>query len=119
MEECKSEIGYDDFLKLDLRVGSVTEAARVPKSKKLLNLKVNFEDFERQIVAGIGALNDLGVGITPESLIGMQFVFVVNLAPRAIMGVESHGMILAAKAEESIALFIPNRIDVKNGESLG
>ena len=90
-----SEITYDEFLKVEMRVGTVLSAERVPKSEKLLKLQLNFgEAGERQIVAGIGK------DYTPEELVGKQLTAVLNLAPRKLMGVESHGMILAAHSPE-------------------
>lgn len=86
------EISFDDFVKVDIRVGSVLEAARVPKSDKLLQLKVSFGELgTRTILAGIGKDYD------PIVLIGTQIMAVVNLAPRKMMGIESHGMIMASR----------------------
>lgn len=88
-------ITYDDFVKCEIRSGTITKAARVPKSDKLLQLEVYFGEIgSRVILAGIGKDYD------PESILGSQVVAVLNLAPRKLMGVESHGMLLAAHRED-------------------
>lgn len=86
-----SEITYEDFCKLDIRVGEITQIEEVPKSKKLLKLKVNFgaEIGERTILAGIAGKCYV--------IVGQRVLAVVNLAPRAMMGIESHGMLLAGE----------------------
>lgn len=95
----KGSIDYDDFAKVDIRVGTVTSASRVPKSNKMLQLTVSFGDFTRQILAGIGKTYQ------PEYLLLKQFLFVVNLAPRVVMsGLESHGMILATGPSDQLSL---------------
>jgi len=86
----KPTIGIDAFKQVDLRVARVLEAERVPKSDKLLKLKVSIGKEERQIVAGIAQQ------YAPESLIGKQIIVVANLAPAKLMGQESQGMLLAA-----------------------
>jgi methionyl-tRNA synthetase len=92
MEEsnAKETIQYDDFAKLDLRVGKVTEASEHPNADKLLVLKVDLGDQERQIIAGIKQFYD------PQDLVGKSIVIVANLAPRKMRGLESQGMLLAA-----------------------
>lgn len=89
-------IKYEDFAKCDIRTGTIRDAQRIPKSEKLLQLKVSFgsEIGERIILAGIGKDFD------PNILPGKQVVAVVNLEPRKMMGQESHGMILAASNTE-------------------
>lgn len=92
----KPTITYDDFAKLDLRVGTVLECTPHPNADKLLLLKVDIGTEQRQIVAGIRAY------YPPESLIGRQIVVVANLAPRPMRGYESQGMLLAgANADRS------------------
>lgn len=94
-----SEITFDDFLKVEMRAGTIVSAERVPKSNKLLKLQVKFGELgERQIVAGIGK------DYEPEAVVGLQVVAVVNLAPRKLMGLESHGMLLASQGETKLAL---------------
>jgi methionyl-tRNA synthetase len=90
-----AKIPIDDFLKLDLRVGEVVAAEKVEKSKKLIKMTVKIGDEVRSIVGGIA------LAYTPEQLVGKKFVFVANLAPARLMGVESNGMILAATIPET------------------
>lgn len=90
----KPIITYEDFDKLDLRVGNVTNCVEKEGSNKLLRLTVDFgTEGTRNILSGIKQW------YKPEDLIGKQFVFVFNLAPRMMMGEESQGMILAAEDE--------------------
>ena len=89
--ECgKPVIQYNDFSKLDLRVGKVTEVTDHPNADKLLVLKVDMGGETRQIVAGIR--NDYA----PEGLLGRDIILVANLAPRKVRGLESNGMLIAA-----------------------
>ena len=90
-----AKIPIDDFLKLDLRVGEVLAAEKVEKSKKLMKMTVKIGEEVRSIVGGIA------LAYTPEQLVGKKFVFVANLAPAKLMGVESNGMILAATIPET------------------
>jgi methionyl-tRNA synthetase len=90
-------IPFDRFKELDLRVGVVKHAERIPKSKKLLLLTVDIGE-ERQVVAGIGQTH------APDDVIGKQVVLVANLQPAKLMGFESHGMVLAAHDGESLRL---------------
>ncbi len=96
----KPTITYDDFAKLDIRSGTILAAGRVPKSEKLLQLEVSFgsEVGNRVILAGIGK------DFEPETLIGTSVVAVLNLAPRKMMGIESHGMLLAGHGEKGLSL---------------
>src|SRR4029077_17316292 len=87
------KISIDDFAKVELRVGQVKIAERVPKADKLLRLEVDLGTEVRQVVAGIAE------SYTPESLIGRKVVIVANLAPRKLRGLESNGMIVAASLE--------------------
>ncbi len=97
-------IEYDDFAKLELRVANVTAAERVEGSEKLLKLQLDLGEFgPRQIVAGIGKVYE------PDALVGTQIVIVFNLAPRALMGIESQGMLLAAGGQEGASLLRPER----------
>lgn len=97
------EITYDDFAKVELRVAKIREAERVAKSEKLIKLQLEVGDERRQIVAGIGK------AYTPEDLIGKEIIIVANLAPKALMGVESHGMLLAAGGGENPVLLTPEK----------
>lgn len=95
----KQLITIEDFAKLDLRVGTVINCERKEKSEKLLRLTVDFgEEGTRNILSGIASW------YTPEDIKGKQFIFVINLEPRMLMGEESQGMILAAEGEKPIPL---------------
>ncbi len=108
-----AEIDFKDFDKVDLRLGTVLSAERVPDTDKLVKLQVNFGKFERQIVAGIAK------HFTPENLAGKQYLFVVNLVPRKFRGgLESHGMLLAAGDGESLSLLSPDH-PVPDGAKAG
>ena len=94
-------ISYEDFKKLDIRIGKILSAEKIENSDKLLKLEVDFGEEKRQIVSGIAQ------HFTPESLIGKEAPFVVNLEPRVLRGVESAGMILAASANDKVVLLHP------------
>jgi len=96
--EEKPEISLEDFAKIDLRVAKIVKAERVPKSEKLVKLILNISGEERQIVAGIGAT------YTPESLIGREIIMIYNLKPAKLMGIDSNGMLLAAKDGEKLRI---------------
>jgi len=87
------DIAYDDFAKLDLRVGAVAAAARVEGSGKLLTLTIDLGGESRTLVAGIGD------AYAPEALIGRRIVVLANLQPKTIRGIQSQGMLLAADAD--------------------
>jgi methionyl-tRNA synthetase len=87
----KPEIVYDDFAKLDLRVGTIVAAEKVEKADKLLKLSVDLGSEQRTIVSGIA------LHFKPEEIVGRQVVVVANLAPRKMRGIESNGMILMAE----------------------
>ncbi len=93
-----SRIPIDEFAKIDLRVAQVLAAEPVPKSKKLLKLRISLGDEERTIVAGIAE------HYRPEDLVGTKVVIVANLEPAKLMGVESQGMILAGSVEGQLAV---------------
>jgi methionyl-tRNA synthetase len=96
-------ITYDDFAKLEIRIGIIVEAELVPEADRLLRLSVDFgEATPRQIVSGIREFFT-----DPVELIGKQCPFVVNLAPRTIRGLESQGMILAVGESEHFSLLHP------------
>jgi methionyl-tRNA synthetase len=90
LHQLKADITYDEFDKLDLRVGKVLEAERVPKADKLLKLIVDLGFEKRTILSGIAEY------YTPEELVGKLVTVVANLAPRKIRGIESQGMLLMA-----------------------
>ena len=105
-------ISFDDFKKLDIRIGKILSAEKIEGTDKLLKLEVDFSDFKRQIVSGIAEF------YKQEQLIGKQFPFVVNLEPRIIRGVESQGMLLTIAAGEKIVLLKPQK-KVKEGSMVG
>jgi len=105
----KAEITYDDFTKLDLRVGTILTAEKVEKADKLLKLTVDMGFETRTIVSGIAE------HFKPEDLIGLQVSVVANLAPRKIRGIESKGMILLAEDAEGKLHFVNSRNPVNNG----
>jgi methionyl-tRNA synthetase len=90
-------VSLDDFRRIDLRVGLVKQAERIPKSKKLLRLIVDIGE-ERQVVAGIAQTHD------PDVLVGKQVIVVANLEPAKLMGIESHGMVLAVRDGDELRL---------------
>lgn len=95
-------ISFEDFKKLDIRIGTIRAAERIENTDKLLKLRVDFGNEERQIVSGIAEF------YAPEPLVGKQAVFVVNLEPRIFKGVESQGMILAADGDSRPVLLFPD-----------
>ena len=110
MEPQKETIAFDDFTKLDMRVGTIIEAEKMPKAKKLLVLKVDTGIDIRTIVSGIAE------SFTPEEVIGKRVTVLVNLAPRELRGVESQGMILMTETAEGKLVFInPDDPKVANG----
>ena len=105
-------ITIDDFAKVEIRVGEVLSVEVVEGADKLYILKVDLgEKNHRQILSGIREF------VQPEDLIGKQFPFITNLAPRMLRGHESQGMILAGSDEEGLALFNPTK-KLKNGTKL-
>ena len=110
MEPQKETITFDDFTKLDLRVGTILEAEKMPKAKKLLVLKVDTGIDVRTIVSGIAE------SFTPEEVVGKRVTVLVNLAPRDLRGVESQGMILMTNNAEGKLVFVnPDAEGVENG----
>ena len=102
--EEKAEISYDDFAKLDIRLGTVVAVEKVENADKLLKCTIDFGDYgTRTIVSGIAEWKQ------PEDLIGKQLPYIVNLAPRMLRGVESQGMLIAASDIEGVALLQPER----------
>ncbi len=110
IEPQKETIEFDDFLKMDIRVGTILEAQKVPKTKKLLQLKVDVGIDVRTIVSGIAE------SFSPEEVVGQQVTVLTNLAPRKIRGVESQGMILMTDTPEGKLAFIEPSQKVNNGE---
>ena len=113
MEPQKEAIQYDDFAKMDLRVGTIIEAEKMPKANKLLVLKVDTGIDIRIIVSGIAE------SFSPEEIIGKRVTVLANLAPRTLRGVESQGMILMTNNAEGKLVFINPDVDgVTNGETI-
>jgi methionyl-tRNA synthetase len=105
-------ISYDDFAKLDIRIGTIQSVEVVEGSDKLLRLRVNFGGEERQIVSGIRMyFEDM------QTLVGKQCPFLFNLEPRTIRGVESQGMILAVGDDSTFSLLYPSS-DVPPGSQV-
>jgi methionyl-tRNA synthetase len=110
VEPQKEEITFDDFTKLDLRVGTILEAEKMPKTKKLFVLKVDTGIDTRTIVSGIAE------SFKPEEIIGKRVTVLVNLAPRKLRGIESQGMILMTEDETGNLVFVnPDFSEVSNG----
>ena len=108
----KEIIQYDDFAKLDIRIGTIKAVERVPDTDKLLKCTIDFGDLgERTIVSGIAEWK------TPEDMIGKQCPYVVNLAPRMLRGVESSGMLLALSDDQGLVFLHPER-EVSPGTSV-
>ena len=108
--DLKPVIDYEDFAKIDLRVAKILEAEAVPKSNKLLKLKIDIGE-ERTIVAGIGK------DYNPTDLIGKKVVIVANLKPAKLMGVESRGMILATDTDQGLTILSFDR-EAKTGSKI-
>jgi methionyl-tRNA synthetase len=112
-EPQKELIQFDDFAKMDLRVGTILEAEKMPKANKLLILKVDTGIDVRTIVSGIAE------SFKPEDIIGKQVTVLVNLAPRNLRGVESQGMILMTTNAKGKLVFVnPDADGVANGETI-
>jgi methionyl-tRNA synthetase len=109
-----AHIGIEDFLKVELRVGEIKTAERIPKADKLLRFTIDLgETAPRQILAGIAQYYE------PENLIGRKVIVVSNLAPRKLRGLESNGMILAASiGEEGRPVLAGFLEEVPNGAKL-
>ncbi|MDF0717645.1 methionine--tRNA ligase [Muricauda sp. 334s03] len=109
----KETITFDDFAKLDLRVGTIIEAEKMPKANKLLILKVDTGLDTRTIVSGIAN------SFKPEDIVGKKVTVVANLAPRKLRGVESQGMILMTEDKDGKLVFVnPDEENVGNGETI-
>lgn len=112
-EPQKDTINFDDFTKIDMRVGTILEAVKVPKTKKLMKLTIDTGIDTRTIVSGIAE------SFTAEEIIGKKVTVLVNLAPRALRGVESQGMILMTEDTNGKLVFLnPDTDGVKNGETI-
>ena len=109
-EEIKAEITFDDFSKMDIRIGTILEAEKVSKADKLLKLKIDTGIDIRTVVSGIAG------SYKAEDIIGQQVSILVNLAPRKIKGIESQGMILMAENNKGELSFVsPTKPNMNNG----
>ena len=104
-----ARISIDEFMKVDLRVAKVLEAEAVPKSKKLIKMKVDTGRDQRTIVAGIAE------AYQPEQLVGRTIVVVANLQPAKLMGIESNGMVLAGSPDGGKPILVAFDQDVPPG----
>ena len=108
----RENIDFETFTKLDVRVGTVLECAKVPKADKLLQFKIDDGLEKRTIVSGIAK------HYNPEELVGKQVCFIANLEPRKLKGIVSEGMILSAEnADGSLAVITPEK-EVKPGSEV-
>jgi methionyl-tRNA synthetase len=109
-----TNLQYQDFAKLDIRVGTIQRAEPIPKAKKLLKLEVFFGEVVglRTIVAGLAGSYD------PTLMGGIQVVAVLNLAPRVMMGIQSDGMVLATHHEGQVRLIVPSAENISDGSEV-
>ena len=112
-EPIAQDIQFDDFLKLDIRVGTVLECSKVPKADKLLQFKIDDGLGGRTIVSGIAK------HYQPEELVGKQVCFIANLPPRKLKGIESQGMILSAEDLDGSLRLISPSVEVSPGSKVG
>ncbi len=106
-------ISYEDFKKVEMRVGEIKEVELIDGSDKLLKLKVVFGEEERQILSGIKNFFE-----DPQTLVGRKVPFVTNLEPRKMMGLESQGMILAVHDEDNNFSLLEVDSKIKSGSSI-
>lgn len=113
MTDQKPEIQYDDFAKLDIRIGRVVAAEAVPETDKLIKCTIDFGVLgTRTIVSGIKAWK------SPEELVGKQLPYIVNLAPRSLKGIESQGMLLAGSPGGDGLVLLHPEFEVEPGTKL-
>ena len=96
-------VTFDDFMKLDIKIGTVTAADKIEGADKLIRLVLDLGGEHRQIVAGMATT------YTPDEFVGKQVPILVNLEPRNLRGVESQGMILAVDADGKPVLLLPDK----------
>ena len=108
----KDDIVFDDFLKLDLRVGTILKAEAIPKSNKLLQFLVDLGSEKRTILSGIAK------HYSAEEMVGKQVQVIANLPPRKMMGIESQGMILMAENEDGKLSLMQPDISITNGSTI-
>ena len=113
MNRLAEEVSFDEFQKLDLRIGKIIEATQIPNSKKLIKIIVDFGSEKRQAVAGLLKYYQ------PEELVGKKCVFLLNLQRRILAGVESQCMVLAAEdSEGNVTVLMPEK-DIVEGSKIG
>ncbi|MDP4226790.1 MAG: methionine--tRNA ligase [Bacteroidota bacterium] len=112
VEPMKDPVSYEDFSKMDIRVGTILEAEKVAKTKKLLKLKIDTGVDVRTVVSGIAE------HFSPEEIIGKQVSVLVNLEPRNLRGIESKGMILMAEDKDGKLKFMLPESHTENGSSI-
>ena len=107
------EITFEDFMKLDIRIGKVESAEKIPESRNLLKLIVDFGFEKRQCVAGLQSFYE------PEALVDKKFAFVINMQRRKLMGIESQCMILAAEDDTGNVSLVTVDKDIALGSKVG
>jgi methionyl-tRNA synthetase len=112
VEPAKENITFEDFSRMDIRIGTILEAEKVAKTKKLLKLRIDTGLDERTIVSGIAEFFD------PADIVGQQVSVLVNLAPREIKGIQSQGMILMAENADGSLAFVQPSATLKNGSGV-
>ena len=108
----KDVINFEDFSRMDIRTGTILEAEKVPKTKKLIKLLIDTGIDQRTVVSGIAEY------YKAEEIIGKQVSILVNLAPRKLKGIESQGMILMAEDTEGKLVFVSPEDDIQNGSDI-
>ncbi len=113
MDQTPTTISFDDFLRLDLRVGKITDAQPHPNADRLIVLQVDLGTEQRQLVAGIRGHYE------PTDLVGRLIIVVTNLAPRKMRGVDSNGMLLAASTpDQSQVILLTTMADIPPGSKV-
>ncbi len=105
-------ITFEEFQKLDLRIGKILSAERVEGSKNLIKMQVDFGSEKRQAVAGLAQY------YKPEELEGKKYMFILNLEPKKLMGIESHCMIFAADDEKGKIVLMKPEKDIEEGSKI-
>ena len=112
MEAVRMEISFEEFQKLDFRVGKILEANQIPGSRNLIRMIIDFGTEKRQVVAG------LLQWYKPESLVGRKCAFILNLQRRKMMGVESQCMILAAEDDKGNVVVLQPEKEIAEGSKI-
>lgn len=115
--KCMEYVSYEEFKKMDIRVGRIMEAEPVPETDKLLKCQIDFGEVDeegnkklRQIISGIREYYP-----DPNILLGKQVLYIINLEPRMIKGVESNGMLMAVDGMDNKPVFLIPELEVKPG----